>query len=72
MDLRGDGGAVVCHRHRLGIVANRLRGSSESGDGVEEGVNLGKVSEIGQKSLEKCQKDMLFVLDNVKIVIFAH
>ena len=33
---------------------------------------LGKVSKICKNSLEKCQKDMLFDLDNVKIVIFAH
>lgn len=31
-------GAVVRHRHRLGALANRLRGSGEPGDGIEEGM----------------------------------
>jgi len=44
----------------------------EPGGRVEEGMNLGKVSKIGKNSLEKCQKDMLFILDNVKIIIFAN
>ena len=40
MVYRGDGGAVVRHRHRLGAVADRLRGEGEPGDGVEEGITI--------------------------------
>ena len=70
MDFRGDGGAVVCHRHRLGAVADRLRGSSESGDGVEEGMNLGKMSKKGKISLEKCQKSVKIPWKSVKNICF--
>ena len=34
--------------------------------------NLGKVSKIAKFLLEKCQNNMLFILDNVKRRIFAH
>ena len=59
MDFRGDGSAVVRHRHRLGAVANRLRGSGESGDGVEEGIILEKCqikAKISWKSVKKRPK----------------
>ena len=66
MDFRGDGGAVVCHRHRFRALANRLRGSGEPGDGFEEGMNLGKVSKKGKISLEKCQKSVKIPWKSVK------
>jgi len=47
MDFRGDGVVVVRHRHRFGLVANRLGRKSESCFGVEEGIIIRSEKRVG-------------------------